>query len=297
LVQTYRKASKKATTYYANFLAMADEAGVIHPDFHQGGTKTGRLSCRDPNLQNLNRPDEAADDDENVFEVRRCFVPRDGFVFFAPDYDQIEYRLMLEYAEEMAVIKAVLDGQDVHSATAEMLGLKRYDAKQINFMLIYGGGIGKLAAMTNRTFEEAREVMKLYFARLPKISAFVEAVRRKASRDLRLFNWFGRVYTFANSDMTYTTGPNWLIQGGCAEVLKKALIVCWKRLAERKLRTRIVLNVHDEIVFEAHKEELSELPALVEIMEAQYPFKHLKLTAGPAWSEKNLAQKADGFPT
>jgi DNA polymerase I len=296
LVQSYRKSNKKATTYYANFLAMADEAGVIHPDFHQGGTKTGRLSCRDPNLHNLNRPDEAADDDENVFEVRRCFVPRDGFLFFAPDYDQIEYRLMLEYAEEMGVIKAVLGGQDVHAATAEMLGLKRYDAKQINFMLIYGGGVGKLAEMTNRTWNEAKDVMKLYFSRLPKISAFVEAVRRKASRDLRIFNWFGRVYTFDDPDMTHTTAPNWLIQGGCAEVLKKSLIACHGYLTALKLQSRMVLNVHDEIVFEMHKSELEHCAALVEIMERMYPYKHLKLTAGPAWSARSLADKDDGYP-
>jgi len=290
----YRRSHKLTGTYYSNFLAMADADGVLHPDFHQNGAKTGRQSCRDPNLQNLPRLDEDADD--TVAQVRRCFTPREGFVFFAPDYDQIEYRVMLCYADETEVIAAVLAGLDVHSATAEILGIGRYDAKQINFMLIYGGGDGKLAAMLRCTVQEAKSKRLHYFAKLPKIASFVQRVRAKASDTLTLFNWYGRRYTFAHPDMTYTTAPNWLIQGGCAEVLKIALNRCLAFLQARKARSRIVLNVHDEIVFEIHHAEFELAPLLVEIMEAAYVPRQLTLTAGPSWSAKSLADKIKGFP-
>lgn len=299
VIQTWRKSYKRAVTYYANFLAMADESHVIHADFHQGGTKTGRLSCRDPNLQNLSRPDkDALPDDESAdaFEVRRAFVPRDGFVFFCPDYDQIEYRLMLEYAEESLLIALVNGGLDVHQATADLLGVTRFEAKTINFMLIYGGGIGKLAAALGISWAEAKQRYQAYFRQLPKICALIEQVRAVAGQRGVLYNWFGRRYTFAGPDMVYTTAPNWLIQGGCADILKIALIRCHNFLRDEKARSRIVLNIHDEIVFELHRSELWIAPKLVEIMEAVYPGKHLKLTAGPAWSPRSLADKLDGYP-
>lgn len=293
-IRDYRRSYKLTGTYYANFLKLADHESVLHPDFHQGGTKTGRLSCRDPNLQNLPRPDDEAP--AEAAQVRRCFVPREGFVFFAPDYDQIEYRMMLSYAGELDLIAKVLAGLDVHAATGEMLDMSRYDAKQINFMLIYGGGDAKLAQMTGKTLAEAKERKAHYFAKLPNIARFVERVRAKASDTLELFNWFGRRYTFAHPDMTYTTGPNWLIQGGCADVLKRAMNQLDDFLTARKARTRMVLNVHDEIVFELHKSEFELARPLVKIMETAYIPKHLPLTAGPSWSDTSLADKLDGYP-
>jgi DNA polymerase-1 len=297
-ITTYRQSHKRAVTYYANFLAMCDENGIIHPDFHQGGTKTGRLSCRDPNLQNLGRPDEDnLAETEDVFEVRRCFVPRPDFVFFAPDYDQIEYRLMLEYAREQSIIDLVLGGMDVHTATAQTLGVSRFQAKTINFMLIYGGGVEKLAGMLKCSWDEAKAKRADYFKKLPKIGAFIERVRAKASDELTLFNWYGRRYTFAHADMTYTTAPNWLIQGGCADILKLAMIRCDAHLTKKRARSRMVLNVHDEIVFELHKNELELAPELANIMATTYPHQLLPLTVGPAYSWRSLADKEDGFPS
>jgi DNA polymerase-1 len=299
IIQTYRKSYKKATTYYANFLAMSDLDGVIHADFHQGGTKTGRLSCRDPNLQNLNRPDEDAlqeGDEENAFEVRRCFIPRPDFCFFAPDYDQIEYRMLLNYAMEDALIDLVLGGLDVHAATAQMLGISRYRAKTVNFMLVYGGGIGKLAATLGITWAEAQEVYRLYFSRLPRITELVQAIRYAASSTGSTYNWLGRVYTFDNPDSVHTTAPNWLIQGGCADVLKICLIRCDEFLHREKAKSRLILNIHDEPVFELHKSELELAHPIVKIMESVYTTGRLPLTAGAAYSWKSLADKEKGVP-
>lgn len=204
--------------------------------------------------------------------------------------------MMLNYAGEQSIIDLVLGGLDVHQATADLLGISRYRAKQINFMLIYGGGNQKLADLLGCTYAEAQQAIKDYFAKLPKISAFVQQVRRVATERGVLRNWYGRRYVFDNPDWIHTTAPNHLIQGGCADVLKIALIRCHEYLQQRGAFSRIVLNVHDEIVFELEKGELHYARDLVEIMEGVYTTGALKLTAGAAFSWRSLADKEDGFP-
>lgn len=203
---------------------------------------------------------------------------------------------MLNYAQEQSVIERVLAGMDVHQATADMLGVSRFHAKTINFMLIYGGGIDKLASMLKLSWEDAKRAREDYFRKLPRIAAFVQRVRDTAGRRGYLYNWFGRYYTFDNPESVYTTAPNWLIQGGCSDVLKIAMIRCHEYLQQRGAFSRIVLNVHDEIVFELEKGELHYARELVSIMENVYMGGALKLTAGPAFSWKSLADKEDGFP-
>lgn len=140
--------AKKQSEYFANFLFYSDANGVLHPDFQQSGTVTGRLSCRDPNLQNLTNPDkyEKEDDEEHTdFPVRRAFIPREGFFFVMPDYSQVEFRILLDMAQANTTINEVLKGHDVHTATATVSGTSRKEAKTTNFLTAYGGGVVKLA--------------------------------------------------------------------------------------------------------------------------------------------------------
>ncbi len=140
----YRRHSKRAHTYLENYIWLADTDGVLHCNFSQGGTQTGRLSCREPNMQNVPK---RADKKEADFVLRRCFIPRPGKVLVSLDLDQAEYRMMLDYAREEALINRVLaEGLNVHEATNQELELNDYDeAKTMNFMLLYGGGVPKLA--------------------------------------------------------------------------------------------------------------------------------------------------------
>ena len=140
----YRRHSKRAHTYLENYVWLADTDGVLHCSFAQGGTETGRLSCREPNMQNVPK---RADKKETDFILRRCFVPRAGKFLVSCDFDQAEYRMMLDYAREEVLIRLVLDeGLNVHEATNQELKLGDYDAaKTMNFMLLYGGGVPKLA--------------------------------------------------------------------------------------------------------------------------------------------------------
>lgn len=140
----YRRHSKRAHTYLENYIWLADKDGVLHCNFSQGGPETGRMSCREPNMQNVPK---RADKKESDFVLRKCFVPRPGKLLVSMDYDQVEYRLMLDYAREMALINRILnEGLDVHDATeAELELTDRDEAKTMNFMLLYGGGVPKLA--------------------------------------------------------------------------------------------------------------------------------------------------------
>jgi len=140
----YRRHSKRAHTYFENYLWLADEDGVIHPNFAQGGPRTGRVSCREPNMQNVPK---RSDKKEADFVLRKCFVPRPGKILVSLDYDQVEYRMMLDYAREMRLIERInTEGLDVHDATNAELELgDRDEAKTMNFMLLYGGGVAKLA--------------------------------------------------------------------------------------------------------------------------------------------------------
>lgn len=140
----YRRHSKRVHTYLENYLWLTDTDGVIHCSFAQGGPQTGRMSCREPNMQNVPK---RADKKEADFVLRKCFIPREGYILVSNDYDQGEYRLMLDYAREHALIKRIIDeGLDIHEATSLELAMNdREAAKTMNFQILYGGGVPKLA--------------------------------------------------------------------------------------------------------------------------------------------------------
>lgn len=141
--------AKKQSEYFANFLFYADRFGVLHPEFKQHGTVTGRLSSSNPNIQNLTSPDKYEDVTEGVtslYSVRKAMVPRPGYFFVMLDYSQMEFRILLDMARANSLINEVLSGLDVHTATAKVSGTSRKEAKTNNFLTAYGGGVVKLAS-------------------------------------------------------------------------------------------------------------------------------------------------------
>lgn len=285
-IRKYRKHFKKLNTYYRSFEFHADQDGIIHGNFKQAGTKTGRFSFSDPNLQNINKEEDATEE----FLVRRSFVPRDGFMFVMIDYDQAEYRLMLEYAEEMGVINQIKSGLDVHTATAELMGVTRKEAKTLNFMLLYGGGAKKLAEALDITVTRARSLMQKYFMRLKNVKKFIKGVERTAKTRGYIESWLGRRFYFKDKNFCYKA-PNALIQGGIADVVKTAMVRLDEYLKDKK--SRMLLNIHDEILFEVHETEKEIIPKLKEIMETAYEAKHLPLTCGVDFSTKSWADKVE----
>jgi DNA polymerase-1 len=336
MVLDYRNASKRCNTYFKNFVRFADDEGILHANIRQAGTATGRLSYSEPNLQNLSKgADRGAE-----FPIRRAFIPRADHAFVMIDFDQMEYRLMLDYAEEQGVIDLVLSGVDVHTATAQMMStesraVSRDEAKTINFMLLYGGGVAKLAMalfptklpekdlkrvyeainfwsrMTiaeQRAFAEidtslvehdkpylqkAQELRELYFEKLPKVRRFIKSVQNRAVETKRIVNWAGRMYQFPVPEATFKA-PNYLIQGGCADIVKLGMNSLAKRLAGTK--SKMLVQIHDEVLFEVHKSELAIIPDLKEILEKIYCAKNLPLTCGVDHSWVSWADKVEGLP-
>lgn len=297
-VVAWRKAKSDAN-YFHGFLYEADGDGVIHASFNQHVAATGRFSSSNPNLQNLTKDEDAALAQE--FVVRRAIVPRPGMVFHMLDFDQMEYRLMLDYAARFAVdndgvltlIQKVLGGLDVHQATADVAGVSRRDAKTVNFATLYGSGIASLAARLARSEVETRAIRDSIFRAAPEISTFIRRVSGTAEKRGFIVNWFGRRCSFPDASFAYRA-PNYLIQGGSADVVKLAMNRIHRYL--QPFKTRMVLTIHDEVVFEGPpKEAAIVIPEVQRIMETAYPAKHVPLACSVDHSYKSLADKKEGI--
>jgi len=294
ILKRIREHEKNIDTYYSSFINMSDCHGVIRANILQAGTETGRFSYSSPNLQNL--PKEAA---KKEYYVRKCFVPRKDHVFVMIDYDQQEYRLMLDYAGERKLIDQINAGLDVHQATAFLLnvpGINRTVAKMINFMLLYGGGTGALADGLGVSFEEAKQWKRIYFDQLPMVTEFLQKVRATATGRGYIQNWIGRKCYYSRDKGAFIM-PNHLIQGGCADIIKVAMVKIHKYLENKK--SAMLVQIHDEILFEVHESELHIVPTLKEIMENVYLSKNnLKLTCGVEYSPDSFAtiDKIKGIP-
>ncbi len=285
--------AKSRCDFFANFIFFTDKNGIIHPSFKSGGTATLRFSSAEPNFQNLTNDDE---DPDEQYPIRRAILPPDNDTcIISIDYDQQEYRMMLEYAGEMNLIEPVKNGMDVHQATADLMGVSRRAAKAINFGLLYGMGNAKLAKALKVSLEEAKELKKLYFSRLPKVKKFIDSVTATAERRGYVHNWAGVRYWCPNPEFAYGM-PNRIIQGGGASIMKKSMVEIEAFFKRNNAQSRMILTIHDELDFYFHRSEFDLLPEVKKIMEQVFPSKLLPLTASINHSWKSLGDLADGLP-
>lgn len=318
LILEHRALKKVADTYFGSWLELLGSDGRLHPSFQQSVT-TGRMSCSQPNLQTLNKTDN------EDLKVKKGIVPTHGYILVQMDYSSQEYRLALDYAEEMELIKKVKNGLDIHSATAELLTEKtgkdfsRKKAKTINFLLLYGGGTQKLADSLGISFEEAKELKEIYFSQLPKIREFVDSVRETLKNRGYIKTYSGRPLYYHSywlsvdkiDEEEWETMPDWkrlrldrdggividnsnkalnsLIQGSSADITKIALINVHDFLADKK--SRIVLTVHDSIVYEIHETEVHLIKDLEKIMIDAYKPTHLPMAVETTIGIRNLEEE------
>lgn len=260
-VRSIRGYAKRISTYYKSYLNSMTKENIIHPTMWIAGTTTGRFSYSDPNFQNMPKEEKSKDE----FVVRACIKPRPGRVFVSLDYSQLEYRMAVAYANQSDVIDRVLAGADFHQATADLLGITRSQAKTLNFAVLYGAGIDKIAGMLGCTRDEAAKLQYRYFAGLPKVEKFIDRVIATGKGNGYVVNWMGR-RLHAHKEFCYAL-PNHLIQGGGADVCKKAMVEIDKEFPDLMM----VLQVHDQLVFELTEEELVHVPRIKEIMESVWP--------------------------
>lgn len=271
----YRQLSKLKSTY-ADGLAVyiGEEDQRIHGKFNQTITATGRISSTEPNLQNIPVRMELGR------LIRKVFVPEDGYVFVDADYSQIELRVLAHCSGDKELIQAYREARDIHRITAsqvfhtpfdEVTDLQRRNAKAVNFGIVYGISSFGLSQDLSITRKEAAEYIERYFETYPGIKTFLDDTVAHAKEQGYVVTLFGRrrpvpelsSSNFMQRQFGERVAMNSPIQGTAADIIKIAMIAVDKELTKRKMKSRLVLQVHDELLVEAWKEELEEVQAIL----------------------------------
>jgi len=276
LLLEWRQLTKLLSTYVESLPRMVDPGtGRIHTSFNQAVAATGRLSSEDPNLQNIPiRTEEGR-------KVRAAFVPQQrGWVLLSADYSQIELRILAHLSSDRALVESFQHGEDIHARTAALVHNLlptmvtpelRNQAKIVNYGLIYGMGASRLASETGMRPPEAKKFIEAYFRALPGVKRYLDASLEQARRDKQVRTMFGRRRPLPDIDSTNAMqriaaenmAVNTPIQGAAADIVKRAMLRVHAELQQRKLRTRLLLQVHDELVFEVPDDELLEAKLLI----------------------------------
>lgn len=296
----YRGLKKLLGTYIdALPLLINKETGHIHTSFNQTITNTGRLSSSDPNLQNIPVRDAQGK------EVRKAFIPDEGEEFFSADYSQIELRLMAHFSQDPSLIEAFVEGHDIHAATAakiykksieEVTREERSRAKTANFGIIYGISSFGLAERMGVSRSEAKQLIDGYFETYPGVKRYMDESIEKARQNGYTETLFGRrcYLPDINSGNAVVRGYaernaiNAPLQGTAADIIKIAMIRVAQRMKEEGLKSKMILQVHDELNFSVRTEEKERLQALViEEMQAAAEL-HVPLVADCGWGKNWL---------
>jgi DNA polymerase-1 len=273
-VLEHRQLAKLRSTYLEALPGLMDGEGRVHTTFNQVGTATGRLSSTNPNLQNI--PVRTA----TGREIRAAFIASEGNVLMSADYSQIELRLMAHFSEDPLLLNAYRTGEDIHTLTAaEVFGVDpatmsketRARAKAVNFGIVYGISPFGLAAQLNIDQKEARIYIDRYFERYAGVRRFIEQTLDKVRREQAVRTHFGRIRPIPdigsrNPNMrgfAERTAVNTPLQGTAADLIKLAMIAIDREMMKRELKSKMTLQVHDELLFDVVPEEVDELQHLV----------------------------------
>ena len=270
----YRGVSKLKSTYADGLTEYIDEDDRIRSTFHQTITATGRISSSDPNLQNIPTRTELGRG------LRRAFIPSEGCVFADADYSQIELRILAHMAGDPELLDAYREGKDIHSITAskvfnvpldEVTDILRRRAKAVNFGIVYGISSYGLSEDIGVSRKEAEEYIKSYFVTFPGIKKYLDDCVTKAKEDGFVVTMYGRKRpipelkssNFMQRQFGERVAMNSPIQGTAADIMKIAMIRVWRRLKEEKLRSKIVLQVHDELLIDTYNEETDKVSLIL----------------------------------
>lgn len=299
-ILNYRGMKKLLSTYIDALPKLINpRTGHIHTSFNQALTATGRLSSSDPNLQNIPvRTDDGK-------EIRKCFIPEDGCLFFSADYSQIELRIMAHLSEDENMMEAFREGHDIHRATAakiwhvdidKVTDAQRKKAKQANFGIIYGITTYGLAQRMDIPNGEAKELIEGYFRTFPKVQAYMEHAKEEARAKGYAETLFHRRRYLADINSRNATvrgfaernAINAPIQGTEADIIKVAMVRIWERFKKEGIRSKMILQVHDELNFSVFPEEREQVECIViEEMQNAYPL-NVPLIADAGWGKNWL---------
>ena len=271
----YRQLAKLKSTYADGLAAVIEEDGRIHSTFNQTITATGRISSTEPNLQNIPVRMELGR------LIRKVFVPEEGYVFLDADYSQIELRVLAHMSGDEKLIQAYKEAQDIHRLTAsqvfhvpfdQVTALQRRNAKAVNFGIVYGISSFGLSQDLSITRKEAAEYIEKYFETYPKIKVFLDRMVEEGKEKGFVSTMFGRrrpipelkSSNFMQRSFGERVAMNSPIQGTAADIIKIAMNRVYARMRQEGLSSRLVLQVHDELLIETKKEELAAVSLILE---------------------------------
>lgn len=274
-VLEYRQLSKLKSTYADGLINFIEQDGKIHTTFNQTITATGRLSSTDPNLQNIPIRIELGK------LIRKVFLPEEGHLFVDSDYSQIELRVLAHLSDDERLIAAFKNGQDIHRSTAalvfdtpfdEVTDIQRRNAKAVNFGIVYGISAFGLANDLNIGRKEAQAYIDSYFEKYPKIKAFLDKTVSEAKEKGYIKTMFGRIRpipelsssNFMQRQFGERVAMNSPIQGTAADIIKIAMIRVHDRLLKENLKSKLILQVHDELLIETAEDEKEYVIELLE---------------------------------
>ena len=296
----YRALKKLLGTYVDALPKLINpRTGHIHTSFNQAVTATGRLSSSDPNLQNI--PVRG----EDGKEIRKCFIPEEGYEFFSADYSQIELRVMAHLSQDANMLDAFREGYDIHAATAakiynkpvsEVTRDERTKAKRANFGIIYGITVFGLADRLNIERAEAKQLIDGYFKMFPQVQQYMEQAKETARANGYVETFFhrrrylpdinsGNATVRAIAERNAINAP---IQGSAADIIKVAMVRIFQRFQRENIRSKMILQVHDELNFSVLPTEKEQVERIVmEEMQAAYPL-DVPLVADSGWGNNWL---------
>ena len=266
----YRTLAKLKSTYADGLVQCIADDGRIHTTFQQTITATGRISSTEPNLQNIPMRLELGR------RIRKAFIPKEGYVFMDADYSQIELRLLAHMSGDEQLIEAYKQDADIHRITAskvfhtpleEVTDLQRRNAKAVNFGIVYGISSFGLSQDLSINRKEAEGYIQAYFEQYPKVKEFLDHTVESAGEDGFVTTMFGRrrplpeilSSNFMQRSFGKRVAMNAPIQGSAADIMKIAMIHVWKELKQKNLESKILIQVHDELLLEVKKEEESQV--------------------------------------
>ncbi|MGM9947322.1 DNA polymerase I [Floccifex sp.] len=296
----YRKYAKIKSTYIDGIRKHIQSDGKIHTRFNQTMTQTGRLSSSEPNLQNISVRDEQGK------EIRKAFVAKEGCQLLSADYSQIELRILAHMANEENMIEAFKEGIDIHTQTAtKIFMVKKEDvtssmrriAKTVNFGIVYGQTEFGLSSQLNITRKEASDFMKTYFASFPAIHSFMNELISFCQENGYVETIFKRRReipeiqdkNFMTREFGKRAAMNAPIQGSAADLIKIAMLHVKQRMEKEQVQSKLLLQIHDELIFEVLDEELDKMVSLVQeemehVLDLKVPLK-ASIAYGKTWYE------------
>lgn len=267
-ILAYRGWQKSRSSFYQSWLDHMGPDGrirpnyIMHKDPDDGGTVTGRLSCRDPNLQQIPRITNKPWNQD----VKPCLIPEPGYVLVEVDYSQLELRLSTAYAREESLIRVFEENRDIFTEMAARMGLTRDATKTFVYSTQYGAGINRISTVFNISTDEAAGIRDNYFRQYPGFRAFSLETSARAKQTGRIRIWSGRYRHFLKPQEEAHKAMNSCIQGGAADIVERIMVKCDKTFVD-DVECRMLLQIHDALIFEIKKERLDHyLPIIKSTM-------------------------------